>query len=340
MIQDLRTALALPLLLTLACHAPGTDESAAGEASGARWAIAIHGGAGTLDRDAPAEQLQEYRDSLTRALEVGRERLARGEDALDVCEAVIRILEDDRHFNAGAGAVFNELGEHELDSSIMDGESMRCGAVAGVRTVKNPVSLARHVMEETRHVLLMGEGAEQFATKMGVERVPNDYFDTELRRRVLEEVLEERARTGSLTPSDPKNTYGTVGCVVLDQSGGLAAATSTGGLTGKRWGRVGDSPIIGAGNYADGYAAVSGTGTGEEYIRYGVARTVSARMQFGGQSLEEAARAVVFDTLAPDDGGLVAVDREGNLTAQYNTEGMYRGLADSHGRFDVLIFEE
>lgn len=340
MIKTLGTTLSLALLFTLGCHSPASKEATPPTSGGARWAIAIHGGAGTLDRDAPAEQLQEYRAALTRALEVGRERLARGEDALDVCEAVIRVLEDDRHFNAGAGAVFNELGEHELDSSIMDGASMRCGAVAGVRTVKNPVSLARLVMEETPHVLLMGEGAEQFATKMDVERVPNTYFDTELRRRVLEEVLEERARTGSLTPAEPKNTYGTVGCVVLDQSGGLAAATSTGGLTGKRWGRVGDSPIIGAGNYADGFAAVSGTGTGEEYIRYGVARTVSARMQFAGQSLEEAAHAVVFDTLAPDDGGLIGVDRDGNLTAQYNTEGMYRGLADSRGRFEVLIFEE
>ncbi|MCW5766750.1 MAG: isoaspartyl peptidase/L-asparaginase [Phycisphaeraceae bacterium] len=329
--------LVLPLLalggLGACAHqgaAPATEGS---------WSIVIHGGAGTLDRTAPEAELDAYRASLRAALQEGRDRLARGQSALDVCEAVVRILEDDPRFNAGRGAVFNERGGHELDASIMDGSTLRCGAVAGVRTVKNPISLARLVMEKTRHVLLMGDGAEEFAGTVGVERVPNSYFDTEHRRKILEEVLRERARTDAGAPS-PGSTYGTVGCVVRDARGNLAAATSTGGMTAKKFGRVGDSPIIGAGNYADAFAAVSCTGTGEEFIRHGVARVIAARMQFGGQSLDQAARAVVFKTLKKDDGGIIAVDRAGNMVALYNSEGMYRGMADSSGRFEVRIFEE
>ena len=305
------------------------------------WAIALHGGAGTLERSASVEQQQEHRVALERALQAGRERLQRGESALDVAEAVVRILEDDPHFNAGKGAVFNEKGEHELDASIMDGSTMACGAVAGVRTVKNPVSLARLVMEKTRHVLLMGEGAEQFATLMKVERVPNDWFDTERRRKVLEEVLRERKQATVLDEeSKPPRAYGTVGCVALDAEGRLAAATSTGGLTGKRWGRVGDTPILGAGNWADAHVAVSGTGTGEQFIRHAVARTIAARMQFGGEGLDEAANAVVQRTLSKDDGGVIAIDKHGRIATPYNSDGMYRGMADASGRFEVRIHED
>ena len=301
-----------------------------------RWAIAIHGGAGTIAREAPAEQLAEHKAALEVALRHGQTMLANGASAMDVCEAVVRILEDDPHFNAGKGAVFNEKGEHELDASIMDGATLSCGAVAGVRTVKNPVSLARLVMQRTKHVLLMGEGAEQFATLMGVERVPNTWFDTEHRRKVLEEVLRERAAG----LAKPAHTYGTVGCVVRDAQGHLAAATSTGGLTGKRWGRVGDTPIIGAGNWADARVAVSGTGTGEQFIRHAVARTIAARMEYGGQSLQQATEALVQHTLQPDDGGVIAVDRDGRIAMPYNSEGMYRGAADSTGRFEVHIHEK
>ena len=301
-----------------------------------RWAIAIHGGAGTIAREAPAEQLAEHKAALEVALRHGQTMLANGASAMDVCEAVVRILEDDPHFNAGKGAVFNEKGEHELDASIMDGATLSCGAVAGVRTVRNPVSLARLVMQRTKHVLLMGEGAEQFATLMGVERVPNTWFDTEHRRKVLEEVLRERAAG----LAKPAHTYGTVGCVVRDAQGHLAAATSTGGLTGKRWGRVGDTPIIGAGNWADARVAVSGTGTGEQFIRHAVARTIAARMEYGGQSLQQATEALVQHTLQPDDGGVIAVDRDGRIAMPYNSEGMYRGAADSTGRFEVHIHEE
>jgi beta-aspartyl-peptidase (threonine type) len=307
-----------------------------------RWAIAIHGGAGTIDRGSPKAELDGYRDALGMALAEGRLRLARGDAALDVCEAVVRMLEDDPHFNAGKGAAFDEQGHHTLDASIMDGTTLACGAVAGVRTVRHPITLARRVMTDTPHVLLMGDGAEDFATAAGVERVPNEWFDTEPRRRMLEDVLRERARGGTAAaPRAPTAAvYGTVGCVVRDKNGRLAAATSTGGLTGKRFGRVGDSPIVGAGNYADAFAAISGTGTGEEFIRHAVARTIAARMQFGGESLQAAADAVVLRTLHAGDGGVIAVDRAGNLAAVYNSDGMYRALADSKGRFEVAIFAD
>ena len=303
------------------------------------WAIAIHGGAGTLGKDRPAAEFAPYEAALTRALDRGREMLANGAQALDVCETVVQILEDEPLFNAGKGAVFNAAGEHELDASIMDGSTLRCGAVAGVRTVKNPISLARLVMTQTSHVLLMGAGAEQFADSTGVERVPNDYFDTDARRKALERALKQRASTASAAAlPDVKDRYGTVGCVVRDRHGNLAAATSTGGMTAKRFGRVGDAPILGAGNYADRAVAVSCTGTGEEFIRNVVAHSVSARVRFAGQSLQDAARAVVFDVLQKDDGGLIAVDAEGNVTMPFNSEGMYRGAATSAGRFEVSIF--
>jgi len=269
---------------------------------------------------------------------MGRDMLAGGATALDVCEAVIRSMEDNPMFNAGVGAVFNEQGEHELDASIMDGSTMQCGAVAGVRTIKNPISLARKVMTETRHVLLAGEGAEKFAKSVGVELVENKHFDTEGRRRSLERLLRERKRTGSLVPKDRRYDYGTVGCVVLDRDGRLAAATSTGGMTAKKWGRVGDTPILGAGNYADNYAAISCTGTGEEFIRHAVARSVTARMAYGGQTLEEASAAVVHDVLKEGDGGLIAVDRDGNIATPFNSSGMYRAMANSRGLFKVAIF--
>lgn len=326
--------------LFASCAAPGSG------APPVKWALAIHGGAGTLGRGASPDKLQQYEAALAAALAVGRDRLANGDSALDVCEDLVRRLENDPLFNAGKGAVFNEQGEHELDASIMDGATLRCGAVAGVRTVKNPIALARRVMEHTPHVLLMGAGAEQFADAQGVERVPNDWFDTETRKRALDEVLRERAAKGATAagpharPRDVRDTYGTVGCVARDVEGRLAAATSTGGMTAKKWGRVGDTPVIGAGNYADAFAAVSCTGTGEQFMRHVVARTVAARMELAGETLDEAARALVFDTLQEGDGGLIAVDRDGNLTAPFNSEGMYRGLADANGRFLVRVFAD
>lgn len=306
------------------------------------FAIAIHGGAGTLSKNTPPERRKEYEDALAAALRYGRDRLALGDSALDVCEGVVRILEDDPRFNAGKGAVYNEQGQHELDASIMDGSTLQCGAVAGVRTVRHPVSLARLVMEKTRHVLLAGDGAEKFADNHNVERVPNDWFDTEPRRKQLDEALQERAKKGMTAaadaPADRRLDYGTVGCVALDAQGRLVAATSTGGMTAKRWGRIGDAPVIGAGNYADRFVAVSCTGTGEQFLRHVVGRTISARMEYGRATLAEAVGAIVDRTLQPGDGGVIAVDRFGNLVARFNSEGMYRGLADATGRFEVAIF--
>lgn len=309
-------------------------------AAGERWAIAIHGGAGTMNPNAPRARLRAYEDAMAAALALGQGMIADGAAALDVCEAVVRSMEDNPLFNAGKGAVFNEQGEHELDASIMDGATMRCGAVAGVRTVRHPITLARKVMTGTRHVLLAGDGAEKFAEVAGVERVENSFFDTDGRRRSLQRLLRDRERTGALAPSDRRFDYGTVGCVVLDRAGRLAAATSTGGMTGKKWGRVGDTPVLGAGNYADGYAAISCTGTGEEFIRHGVARAVTARMEFGDETLRQAAGALVHDVLKPGDGGLIAVDRDGNIATPFNSTGMYRATASWREAAQVAIFHD
>jgi beta-aspartyl-peptidase (threonine type) len=302
-----------------------------------RFAIAIHGGAGVLSKTATPEERGAYSKSLAKALALGRNMLARGDSALDVTEAVVRELEDNPLFNAGKGAVFTAEGTHELDASIMDGSNLACGAVAGVTTVKNPIALARLVMSKTHHVLLQGTGAEHFADEQRVERVPNSYFDTEKRRKGFEEWKAEQKHV----QVKPPYTYGTVGCVALDSHGNLAAATSTGGMTGKKWGRVGDSPIIGAGTYANNAScAVSCTGTGEEFIRYGVARTVSERMLLAGESVHAAASHVIFKTLKPDDGGLIAVSKDGEIAMLFNSEGMFRGQANSQGLFEVGIWGE
>lgn len=307
-----------------------------------KWAIAIHGGAGTLSKTSPPEEVSAYEHSLKLALMVGVGVLERGGTALDASEAVVRTLEEDPRFNAGIGAAFTADGTHELDACIMDGEKLGCGAVAGVTTVKSPIGLARLVMTKTRHVLLSGQGAEQFATLQGVPRVPNSAFDTEKRRKMLEEWrLEQNAKTSAAAPAKALHTYGTVGCVALDIHGNLAAATSTGGLTGKRWGRIGDAPIVGAGTYANNATcAVSCTGTGEQFMRHVIAKTVSDRMELAGESLEKATNHVVHTTLNPDDGGLIAVSRTGEIAMPYNSEGMFRGCASGAGRFEVAIWEK
>jgi beta-aspartyl-peptidase (threonine type) len=313
------------------------------------WALVVHGGAGTLDRTDDPALIAAYRASLKAALEEGKRRAEAGESALDVAEAVVRILEDNELFNAGRGAALTEKGRAELDASIMDGATLKAGAVASITTVKNPVSLARKVMEKTRHVLLAGDGAEQFATTVGVQRVPNEYFITPRRQQMLEEYLKEQKSGTGLNPSVPiaadapgasghswsPMKYGTVGCVVRDKAGNLAAATSTGGLTGKKYGRIGDSPIIGAGCYANKTVAVSCTGTGEQFMRHVVARSLAARME-----LKQAADYMIFTELTKDDGGLIAVDAAGNVALPYSSEGMYRAAADSSGLFMVRIWEQ
>lgn len=333
-------ALGAVLLLTSCATTDRAQEPSLG-----KFAIAIHGGAGVLSKTALPYEVAAYEASLRAALELGRAKLAAGEDALDVVEAVVKRLEDDPNFNAGVGAVFTADGTHELDASIMDGRDLSCGAVAGVKTVKNPIGLARLVKEKTRHVLLAADGAERFADQTGVERVPNSHFDSPKRRAALEEWKKENAAAGDAREIDAaarlrRFSYGTVGCVVLDQKGNLAAATSTGGMTGKKFGRIGDSPIIGAGCYANNATcAVSCTGTGEQFIRHGVAKTISDRMALAGESVDDAARHLIEKTLNVDDGGLIAVSKTGDISMRWNSEGMFRGAADSSGRFEIGIWE-
>jgi beta-aspartyl-peptidase (threonine type) len=311
-----------------------------------QFAIAIHGGAGGNPDKWTAEEKQLRLDGLKEALQHGRDRLSKGDSALDVVESVVRILEDNPVFNAGRGCVLTAAGEHELDASIMDGATRACGAVAGVRTVKNPISLARLVMTKTPHVLLSGDGAEAFAEAQGVERANADYFRTEKQleswRKWKERDDQEKKSTSMITnPEDPLFYLGTVGCVALDQKGNLAAATSTGGMLAKRWGRVGDSPIVGAGTIADNRTcAVSCTGVGEQFIRNSIAHDVSARILYAKQDLQQATKAAIHDVLPSDTGGLISVDRHGNLSLPFNTPGMSRGAADSKGRFEVALGKE
>jgi beta-aspartyl-peptidase (threonine type) len=293
------------------------------------WVLVVHGGAGSGAESRSPEVNERYRSGLRAALDRGSAILERGGSSLDAVEQVIRLLEDDPTFNAGRGAVFNHDGEHELDASLMDGSTLACGAVAGVTTVKNPISLARLVMERTRHVLLAGEGAERFATETGVERVDPAYFFTEQRHELWQRVLEAESRRSA-------GEQGTVGAVALDLQGNLAAGTSTGGLTGKRKGRVGDSPIVGAGTYAkNSTCAVSGTGVGEEFIRHGVAVRISDLVEYRGLSLRSAASEVVEGILESGTGGVIALDGAGEVAVVFTTEGMAWAVADAAGRREV-----
>lgn len=301
------------------------------------WAIAIHGGAGVISKELPDSVRVEYEKALETVLKHGKVLVESGTPAMDVVVQVIELLENDPHFNAGKGAVFNAKAEHELDASVMDGRTLACGAVAGVKTVKNPIKLARLVMERTSHVLLAGAGAEEFADVTDVERVPNAWFDTDNRRKAF-----ERARDEDANGQPVKEVYkkGTVGCVVLDKSGNLAAGTSTGGMTFKKFGRIGDAPVIGAGTYANNATcAVSCTGTGEEFIRHGVARDIHARMLYKKLGLNEAANEVVHGVLKPEDGGIIAVSSSGEIAMVFNSTGMFRGAATAGGCFEVKIWE-
>lgn len=294
--------------------------------SAGKFTIVIHGGAGTFDKSMSDSIKESYLKSLSDALNIGVEILSNGGTSLDAVEQVVKFLEDDPKFNAGKGAVLNSDGIHELDASIMDGSSLSSGAVTLITKVKNPISLARLVMEKTSHVLLGGKGAERFAEEQGIEMVSNDYFGTERRQQQLKK--------------DKEKIKGTVGCVALDLKGNLAAATSTGGRTNKMPGRIGDSPLINAGTYANNKTcAVSGTGIGEEFIRHTVAYNISALIEYKGMTLKQAADEVVFKTLKKDDGGIIAVDKDGNYTMPYNTAGMLRGAANSDGLFEIKIWQ-
>ena len=306
-----------------------------------RVAIALHGGAGTIERGTMSEELEAtYRALLDDAITRGFEKLRKGEPGLDVVVSIIQLMEDSPLFNAGRGAVYTWEGTHELDASIMHGENLDAGAVAGISTVKSPIALARAVMEDSPHVMLSGAGAEAFAHEQGFEVIPPEYFATDRRREALD-AYKVNEQAGLKPEADHK--FGTVGVVVLDAAGNLVAGTSTGGMTGKRWGRIGDSPVIGAGTYADNRScAVSATGHGEYFIRHTVARGICARMEYGGATLETAANSVVMDELvaAGGEGGIVAVDPTGEVALIFNTAGMYRASINASGEKTVGIYSD
>jgi L-asparaginase / beta-aspartyl-peptidase len=305
--------------------------------AGKRFALVIHGGAGTISPEQITPAIErDLRVGLQAALDAGREILANGGSSLDAVAATVRALEDNPLFNAGRGAVFTSAGTHEMDAAIMDGRTLRAGAVGGIERVKNPILLARGVMEKSPHVMLAGKGAEDFARQLGLEIVDPEYFYTEQRWRALERV--RAARAASLSDAD---RHGTVGAVALDQAGNLAAATSTGGNTNKWPGRIGDTPMLGAGTYANNKTcAISATGDGEFFIRAVAAHDISARMEYGRMNLSEAARTVIEKIGAlGGTGGLIAIDREGNIALPFNTAGMYRGYVGVDGSGAVAIYK-
>ena len=299
-------------------------------------AIAIHGGAGTLARgDMSAGQEREYLAGLGSALDSGYEQLERGGSSLDAAIAAVRILEDNPLFNAGRGAVLNRDGIAELDASVMDGKTLGAGAVTGLKHVKNPIELARLVMDKSPHAMLVGEGAEEFARLQGIELVSNEYFRTPIRQAQLQRLL-----GGVITRENELAAFGTVGAVALDSQGNLAAATSTGGMTGKRWGRVGDSPVIGAGTYANNAScAVSATGHGEYFIRSVLAHDISAQVEYLRVPLRTAVDNVLGKMAAlGGNGGVIAFDANGEIVLEFNSEGMFRGQRDSAGRRALAIY--
>jgi beta-aspartyl-peptidase (threonine type) len=304
----------------------------------ASWSIAIHGGAGTLLRESLSEQRRaEYEAGLSVALDTGAKLLAKGGSALDAVTSAVALLEDDPHFNAGRGATFTFEGTIELDAAIMDGRNRAAGAVAGVTTVRNPILLARMVMERSPHVFLAGAGAERFAREHGFEPVDPAWFETPERQRQLEEFRQRKSGW-----FDNSVKYGTVGAVARDDEGHVAAATSTGGLTGKRWGRIGDSPVIGAGTYADDRAgAISATGAGEYFIRVAAAKAICERMRLLGERAQIAAEAVIAEIgELGGAGGVIVAGADGSTTFALNTAGMYRARANSKGTREIAIFRD
>ncbi len=308
-----------------------------------KYAIAIHGGAGTISRKSMTpEKEKEYKDALGASLKAGSEVLEKGGSALDAIEAAVVSLEDCPLFNAGKGAVFTNNGEHEMDASIMWGKDLEAGAITFVKGIKNPIRLARAAMERSEFVFLSGQGAADFAKKEGLEFMPDEYFFTQFRYDQLKEAIaHNRAQLDHTESGDEK--YSTVGAVALDRDGNLAAATSTGGLTNKQYGRIGDSSVIGAGTYANNNTcAISGTGYGEFYIRGVVAYDVSCLMEYKGLSLAEACRIVIHDKQASlgGDGGLIAIDKNGNIELPFNSEGMYRGWKKEGEDSHIKIYNE
>ena len=339
-IDVIRATPIVALAMLVACQAPPQEQPAdAGRnlsTQGPRieWGLVIHGGAGTISREAMTpERGEAYRVAMIEALRAGHRVLEGGGTSLDAVIAAIVILEDSPLFNAGRGAVFTADGVNSLDASIMDGATLRAGAVAGVTNVKNPIRLARLIMDKSPHVMLSGTGAERFAREQGVPSTAKEWFFTEHRWQELQAALAAEAK------EPPKS--GTVGAVALDRAGRLAAGTSTGGMTNKKWGRIGDSPVIGAGTYANARCAVSGTGWGEYYIRNAVAYDICARLEYTDASIVTAATDVIMTKLPQqekDTGGVIAMDGDGNIATPFNTAGMYRGWIDPTGTVTTRIF--
>jgi L-asparaginase / beta-aspartyl-peptidase len=332
--------IAVPISIAAVMASCQQSESTAAQKE---WAIALHGGAGTISQDLPDSIKQRYYDGLEEALRIGELVLRDGGSALDAVEKVVNTLENNPLFNAGRGAVFTAEGRHELDAAIMDGSTLGAGALTGLTTVKNPISLARIVMEESRHIFFSGDGAEEYADQTDVERVDNDYFHTQNRyeqwQRSLEQASVEKNAPNTFEEWIEDSKFGTVGAVALDSEGNLAAATSTGGMTNKQFGRVGDVPIIGSGTFANHVAAISATGWGEQIMRNVSANTIANYMEFNGASLQEAMNFVVTERLNPGDAGFIGVDRSGNISMQMNTSGMFRASLDSEGNRTVMIWE-
>lgn len=320
-----------------------------------KFVLVVHGGAGTiLKSQMTPEKEKAYQQGINEALNAGYAVLAKGGTALDAVEAAIKLLEDNPLFNAGKGAVFTNEGKNEMDAAIMDGKTLKAGSVAGVSTIKNPVTAARAVMDKSEHVMMTGKGAEKFAAQQGCTIVDPSYFFTQERWDALQnakakdssksELDHDANKPGALLkqPGNNDYKYGTVGCVALDMNGNLAAATSTGGMTNKKFGRIGDAPVIGAGTYANNATcAISCTGWGEFFIRLVMAKSVSDRMELAHESLTDAANTMIMHKLGElgGDGGLIAVDKEGNITMPFNTEGMYRGYMTSDGKKEILIYK-
>lgn len=351
----------LTLTTVFACNQSPVDKKPIGEPTqapvsdkveGDNFGIVIHGGAGTILKENMTDSLEaEYKAVLEEAIRVGHEILADGGTSLEAVQRTINVMENHPLFNAGKGAVFTNEGRNELDASIMDGETLNAGAIAGVTTVKNPINLAYQVMERSPHVFLSGKGAEQFAEEQGLEIVDPSYFHTEARFNSLQKIKDsekteldhDAKKTAFLDPFIKDSKFGTVGCVALDKNGNLAAGTSTGGMTNKKWNRIGDVPIIGAGTYANNATcAVSATGWGEYFIRGVVAYDISAMMEYRKMSLQEAARRVIQDKLTElgGEGGIIAIDGKGNIAMEFNSAGMYRAAMNRDGELTIGIYEE
>ncbi|MBZ9730259.1 isoaspartyl peptidase/L-asparaginase [Salegentibacter sp. JZCK2] len=349
------------LSLFLACNSSAeneTNENQTSEAEKAQdsvenFGIVIHGGAGTILKENMSDSLEQaYNAKLEEAIRTGHEILANGGTAIEAVQHTINVMENSPLFNAGKGAVFTNEGKNELDASIMDGKTLNAGAVSGVTTVKNPINLAWEVMENSEHVMLSGKGAEQFAEERSLEIVDPEYFYTKSRFKSLERLkardsekteLDHDGKTAFVDPFIKDSKFGTVGCAALDKNGNLAAGTSTGGMTNKKWGRIGDAPIIGAGTYANNKtAAISATGWGEFFIRGVVAYDISALMEYKEMSLAEAAKEVI-QKKNPElggSGGIIAIDHQGNVSMEFNTAGMYRAKMNKDGDLEIGIYEE